>query len=194
MSCHTTRDFCIDEGETFHPVIRWGTDILTSKAITGITQAAPAVITAASHGVPNGWPVAVVSAQGMTQINAANYPPKGRDLHRATVLTSSTVSLNDVNSSNFSAYTSGGFLVYNTPVSLSGVTASMRIWDNPDELGTPLLTLTNVSGITLDLTYNTITPQFSTVGLTWKFGYYDLNITDTNGIVTQVLEGTISIS
>lgn len=193
MACQNIRDFCIDAGETFHPVIRWATDVLVSKPITAITQAAPAVITATSHGVPNGWQAAVVSAGGMTQINSTRYPPKGKDLHRVTVLTVNTIAFNDINAADFSAYTSGGFLVYNTPISLSGATASMKIWDNPENSGTPLLALTEISGITLDTINNTITPSFATTSLTWSTGYYDLNITDTTGITTQVLTGVITI-
>jgi hypothetical protein len=194
MSCQTVRDFCLDIGETFHPSIRWGTDVLISKPIGGITQAAPVVITALSHGVPNGWPVAVVSAQGMTQINATRYPPKGADWHKATVLTNDTISINDINSADYSPYTTGGFLVYSSPISLNGVTATMKIWDNPNETGTPLLTLTEIAGITLDSVNSTITPRFETTGITWNTGYYDLDITDADGIVTNVLTGTITIN
>jgi hypothetical protein len=79
------QDFCVQAGETWHPTIRWGTGTYTTKAISAITKATPAVITAAAHGVPNGWPVAVVGVQGMTQINATRYPPQGNDWHAATV-------------------------------------------------------------------------------------------------------------
>lgn len=193
MSCQNVRDFCIDAGETFHPVIRWGSDVLVSKPITDMTNAAPVVITAIAHGVPDGWQVAVVSAAGLTQINATRYPPKGADWHAATIVNTNAVALNDVNTADFPGYTSGGFLVYNSPISLVGASAVMKIWDNPNETGVPLLTLTNGSGVTLDLTFNTINPVFASVGLTWTMGYYDLDITDAAGVVTNVLTGTITI-
>lgn len=193
MSCQNTKDFCVGAGETFQPVLRWGSGVLISKPITGISQAAPVVVTAVGHAVPDGWQVAVVSTKGMTQINAANFPPSGRDLQKATVLTVDTVQLNSVNSADYSAYTSGGFLVYNTPVVLTGMTARMIIRDAP-LTGAILHTLTELAGITLNNTAKTITPLLATATLTWVTGYYDLELTDTSGKVTQLLTGTISIT
>ena len=192
MSCQSTKDFCVSAGETFQPVLRWGSDVLVSKAITAVTQAAPAVVTAVGHGVPDGWRVAVVSVRGMTQINAEKFPPSGADWHRATVLTADTVQLNKVNAADYTAYTSGGFLVYSTPVSLSGMTARMIIRDAPGT-GTILATLTELAGITLDNTAKTITPLLTTAALTWTTGYYDLELTDSGGIVVQLLSGVITI-
>ena len=48
-------DLSIIQGDTFSQIIRWETEPIVYSPITGITQAAPAVITATSHGVPNGW-------------------------------------------------------------------------------------------------------------------------------------------
>ena len=193
MSCQNTKDFCVNAGETFKPILRWGSDVLISKAITGITQAAPAVVTAVGHSVPDGWQVAVVSAKGMTQINAERFPPAGADWHRATLLTVDTVQLDGVNAADYSAYLSGGFLVYNTPTSLSGMTATMTIRDAP-VIGAVLNTLTSTAGIVLDNTAKTITPTLATAGLVWTVGYYDLELTDLNSIVIQVLSGVITIN
>lgn len=186
------KDFRVAAGETFQPTIRWATDQITSKPITAISQAAPVVVTAVGHGVPAGWPVAVVSAKGMTQINSARYPPRSSDLHPATVLTADTISINDVNSADFSAYISGGFLVYSTPVSLAGATARMIIRDSPSG-GTVLATLTQIAGITLDTTAYTIVPRLETAGVLWTIGYYDLELTDATATITQVIAGAISI-
>ena len=193
MSCQNKKDFCIGAGETFQPVLRWGSSTLTSKAITAISQAAPVVVTAIGHGVVAGWQVAVVSAKGMTQINAGKFPPSGADWHPAAILTADTLQLADVNSADYTTYLSGGFLVYNTPVILTGMTTRMVIRDAP-VTGTILATLTEISGITLDNTAKTITPKLATAALTWTTGYYDLELTDTLGVVTQLLTGTISIS
>lgn len=191
--CGNTQDFCVRAGETFHPTIRWGETTLKSAAITAITNAAPAVITATAHGVPNGWPVAVVSVVGMTQINASRYPPSGRDMHNATVLTPDTLALNDVNSADWPAYASGGFVVYSAPQTLTGVSFTMNIWDNPNRTGTPLATLTSASAITVDTVNMTITPLLQTAGLTWDTGYYTLSATDASSVVTDILTGTINI-
>ncbi len=192
MGCTDRKDFHVSDGETFLPVIRWGTDVLMSVAITAITQSAPVVVTAVSHVLPDGWPVAVVSAKGMSQINAARYPPQGPDWQPATVLTADTVKINGINSADFSAYTSGGFLVYSTPMNLTDMTARMVIRDAPLD-GVILATLTDTSGITLDNVAKTITPRLATVGLTWAVGYYDLELTDVSGTVVQLLSGSINI-
>jgi hypothetical protein len=194
MSCQAKQDFCVGAGETFQPVIRWSTDVLSSKAIVAISQAAPAVVTAVAHGIPDGWQVAVVSAKGMTQINAKEFPPRGADWQKGTVLTVDTVQLNKVNSADFAAYTSGGFIVFNTPVSLAGATGVFTIRDAPSG-GMVLATLASspAAGLTLNDTTKTITPVLATAALTWTVGYYDLEITDSTGRVWQVLDGTITI-
>jgi hypothetical protein len=186
-------DFKVGFGATFKPTIRWGTSEIVSKAITGISLAAPAVVTSVAHGVVDGWPVAVVSAKGMAEINAKNFPPRGNDWHQATVLTNDSVQIDDVNSADMSAYTSGGFLVYATPVDLSAITAAeMNVLDSPDD-GAVLVTLTLGAGITLDNVAKTIVPTFETEGVDWTVGYCDLNLTDSSGKVTQLLTGTITI-
>ncbi|WP_396328493.1 hypothetical protein [Burkholderia anthina] len=192
--CQNQQDFCVSAGATFHPTVRWATDVLTSVPITGITQTTPPVITAAAHGVPNGWSVAVVAAGGMTQINATRYPPQGPDWEKATVLSADTVALNSENAATYTPYTSGGFLVYNTPAALTGVTAAMTIWDNPDRTGTPLTTLTSTGGqIAVDTVLMTLTPELQTAGLAWAQGYYTFDVTDASGIVTELMRGTITI-
>lgn len=71
-----------------------------TKSITSITQAAQAVIgVGASHGYLVNDPVHVSSVSGMTQINGM------RGL--VTAVGASTITVN-INSSGFSAYTSGG--------------------------------------------------------------------------------------
>jgi hypothetical protein len=194
MSCQNKQDFCVGAGETFQPILRWGSEVLISKPITAIGQAAPAVVTAVGHAVPDGWRVSVVSAKGMTQINAKEFPPRGTDWQKATVLTADTVQLNKVNSADYAAYSSGGFLVYNTPVTLAGMTGVFTIRDAP-LTGTVLATLTSspAAGPTLNDTTKQILPVLATAALTWSTGYYDLELTDSGGTVTQLLTGVITI-
>ena len=187
------RDFIVPDGETFHPTLRWGSGVYTSKPITAISKATPAVVTAAGHALPNGWPCACVGVQGMTQINATRYPPQGGDWKFGTVLTDDTVQLNEVSSADFSTYTSGGALVYDTPVSLASVSLSMPIYEAPDFSGTPLVTLSSAGGsITIDDTLKTIVPLLQTAALTWTTGYYRLEATQ-GSIITELLRGIIRI-
>ncbi len=123
-----TKDLEVTQGSTFQRDIRWGAPPYVYSPITAITQAAPPVITAPAHGAKDGWPVAVVSVKGMTQINASN-PPKSIEYVRATVTDANTIKLNTVNAAGYGAYTSGGYVQYLTPVDLTGFTARMQIKD-----------------------------------------------------------------
>lgn len=195
--CGEERDFCVGFGATLVPVVRWASKSLITAAVTGITQAAPAVVTAPGHALPNGWPVALNGVQGMIQINATRYPPQPPDLTPGTVVDANTVSLNEVSSADFTPYWQGGFLVYNAPMPLAGVASTLTVWADPDKCGTPLLTLAVGSGITVDTVGMTIAAEIQTdllPPLTWKLGYYDWDVTDAEGIVTRLLSGTITIN
>lgn len=194
MTCNNIQDFCVKLGETFHPTLRWALSTITSVPVTGVSQAAPVVVTAPGHGLPNGWPAALVGVQGMTQINATRYPPKGEDWHKGTVMSASQVQFNDVSSTDFPAYTAGGFLVFNTPAPLAGVSAVMSIYDTADHSDAPIATLmTSNSGILVDPVAMTLTPYMQTAGLTWQVGYYKLDVTDASGAITELMRGTITL-
>ena len=70
-----------------------------SKAVTGITQAASAVVTVGSHTYAIGESVHFGSVAGMTQINGLR--------GTVTATGASTITVN-INSTGFSGYTSGG--------------------------------------------------------------------------------------
>lgn len=70
-------------------------------AITGITQANPAVVTSPGHGLQTGQQIIIENVNGMTQINFV-YP------YSITVIDANTFSLNNTNTTTYSPYTSGG--------------------------------------------------------------------------------------
>ena len=194
MSCEI-ENLELIKGKTFTRVVRWESTPFIYKAITGITKAAPAVVTATGHGVPDGWRVAIVSAGGMREINAKHNPPWDGEFRRATVLTSDTISLNEVNSAGFTTYTSGGYVQYYTPIDLTGYTARMKIKDRVG--GTVLLSLT--SEIVVDNAAKTITVTIAasvTELVTWTEGVYDLEMvsSDVVPVVTELLAGTVTVS
>lgn len=76
------------------------TCIATSKTITGATQATPCVITATGHEYTTGQVVMITSVVGMTQINDKMFT--------ITVIDPDTFSLDGVDSTGYTAYTSGG--------------------------------------------------------------------------------------
>lgn len=189
-----TQDFVIKGGETWHPVVRWATDVLHTVPVTAITQAAPAVVTAANHALPPGWPCALVGVQGMTQINATRYPPRGEDWRTSLVVDTNTVALPDVSSALFTPYLTGGFLVYSTPAPLVGIQVTCTVWDNPNRTGTPLVTLEQGTGITVDTSAMQIIPFLQSEGLSWQQGYYTLVATDpVTGVVTELMDGVLTI-
>lgn len=143
-------DLALTQGKTFNYVVRWEDDVYNYAAITAITNTAPAIVTATSHGIPDGWRTAVVSVKGMTQINAENSPPKDSDYVDVKVTDPNTVSLNAVNAAGFKVYASGGYLQYRKPVNLTGYTARMAIKDS-------------VGGIALAASSNGVTWAATTV-------------------------------
>lgn len=93
---------------TVEQTLGWSVDVTTGRItftankvfnITGITQAASAVITVTSNNFTVGETVFISGVLGMTQINNLRAT--------ITVRTTNTITVN-INSSAFSAYTSGG--------------------------------------------------------------------------------------
>lgn len=78
----------------------WGGSANAAVNITGITQASPGVVTANSHGLVNGDIVYVTSVVGMTQVNDRRFTVAGA--------TANTFQLSGVNTTSYTAYTSGG--------------------------------------------------------------------------------------
>lgn len=190
------KSLTILQGKTYELPIHWEVEPIVYKAITGITQTAPAVVTCVGNGVPDGWRVAIVSCKGMTQINAKNSPPKDSDYVIAKVLTSDSLELNTVNASEFKAYSSGGYVQYNTPQDLTGYIARMDIKDKVG--GTVLMSLTTENlRILLNNTTKTIKLDIDatdTAAITWKKGVYDLELESPSGVVTALMFGTVTVT
>lgn len=72
----------------------------TSRNISGVTRANPAVVTSTNHGYTTGQTVYISGVSGMTQLNNRVYT--------VTYVTANTFRLDGVNSSSYSSYSSGG--------------------------------------------------------------------------------------
>ena len=191
-------DIVIQKGKTYSRVLRkeLETDVLVWKAITAITKAGPAVITAASHGRATGWRAAVVSAGGMRQVNAAHWPPFDSEFYIATNSGTNSVTLNDVNSASWTTYTSGGSLVYYTPVSLASCTARMMVRATADATGAPLVSLVSPTAIVLDDTLHTVTITIAataTDDYAFYSGVYDIELETAAGVVTLLDSGNVTV-
>ncbi len=200
MTCATS-DITILKGTTFARTLRWESAPLVYKAITGITKAAPVVITATGHGLVDGWRAAVLSAGGMREINATvrvkGQVPAADQFRKVTYVDANSIAFNEVNSLDFTAYTSGGALVYYTPVDLAGFTARMQIRATANATGDPLVSLTTENGgITIDNTAKTIDlliAATATAALDFVSGVYDLEMISAGGVVTQLVAGKVLV-
>lgn len=187
----------IAQGKTFSKTLRYGAKPFVYKAITGITKDAPARITAVGHGLIDGWPAAVVSAQGMSQINANHSPPRAKEFRPVTVVDVDNVEFNDINALEYDAYTSGGKLQFYTPVDLTGSVARLTI--RAIAGGAALLELTSspAAGIAVDDVTKTIAFTFTaaqTAAFDWTDALYELELENADGEVVQLLYGTIAVT
>jgi len=188
-------DLKIEQGKTLSTVVRWEKLPLVWKPITGIARVAPVQITAVAHGIPDGWRAVVKDALGMDEINTKHWPPRTTDFHKVTVENANTVNFNDVSAAGYDAWTSGGYLVYYTPVPLAGYTARLTIKDRIG--GTVLATLVSPMDIALDTALCTITVTISataTAGYAWVKGVYDLELVSPAGVVTALMAGAVAVA
>ena len=191
------KDLVITKGKTFAQTVRWETTPYLFAAIAAITNGAPVQITTSTtHNIPDGWRVAVVDAGGLSELNAANNPPKDSDFRQATLVDATKVQFNPLSAVAFETYTTGGYLQWFTPHDLSGYTARLDIKNKVG--GTVLLSLTTAnSGIVIDSSAKTITLNVSataSAALDWKAGVYDLELVSPTGIVTELLNGSVTVN
>ena len=191
MSAPAKLNLTIYQGSTFSEVLRWESPTKVYKTITGITQAAPAIITSTAHGIPDGWRVKVTNVIGMTQINSTD------TYRKATLLSSSTIELNEINAVGYTAYTSGGVLEYNAPIDLTGYTARMQIRAKLED-AVALFELTTEdlnNGIVINNTNKTISLNISatnTAAFTWLTGVYSLELI-SGTTVSTLITGNVTV-
>lgn len=199
----TQKDLTITKGKTLVQVVRWEEKPLIYKAITAISQAAPARLTVTAHGAPDGWLVRVESVKGMTQINSPGTGTKldkaSRDAEwvKATVIDADTIELNDTNALEFKPYLSGGVIKFFTPADLAGLTGRMTI---RNKVGGTVIASTEGASPTLIITIDNVAKTIeiamsalATAALTAKAGAYDLELVSGAGVVTGLLYGAITI-
>lgn len=184
-------NFKVYQGSTFSEVLRWETPTKVYKTITGITQAAPIVITTSTpHGVPANWRIKVTNVLGMTDINSTD------NYQIATDVTSTTIAINSINSLGFRPYVSGGVVEYNQPVDLAGYTGRMQIRSDVDSATVIAELNTGNGGVTFDNTLKTITlniPSATTADFNFTTAVYDLELISAGNQVTQFCGGVLTL-
>ena len=103
----TTDTYILVFGNQIMRVYRNGSQVLKGSAqnITAVTKANPGVVTISSHGYSNGDEIFLDNVGGMTELNGRNY--------KVANVTTNTFTLQNlfgtnINTTNFTTYTSGG--------------------------------------------------------------------------------------
>jgi hypothetical protein len=183
----------IYQGSTFQETLRWESETKQYAPISAITNSAPCVVTTDSaHGVPLNWRIRVTGVTGMKDINTV----ADDAYYLVTGKTSTTLTLNQVNSAAYSPYTSGGIVEYNTPIPISGYTAQMQIRETVEST-TVIHELTTANGgIVIDpVNYTILLNISSAVTGTFDFdaAVYSCELTDAQGVVMPFLTGSITL-
>jgi hypothetical protein len=127
----------------------------------------------------------------MDEINAHN-PLWDSDLRQVTIVSPDYVSFNDINSSDYGAYSSGGYLQFYTPVDMLGYTARMIVRDFNDTILAELTT--ENGGITIDNDAKTISLYLETTDMEWTRGQYDLEMIGPTDVTDTIFTGSFTLT
>lgn len=192
------RDITLIQGNTFRMQARWEQNELTFKNVSAVTKAAPPVVTATGHGLPDNWRCAFTNVGGMDELNAED--PESvvdSDFYFIDYVDANSFKLKNVDASGYGTYTSGGVLRYYAPVNLAGYTARMHIRQALTSTTTLLELTTENSRIEIDETNYvielTVTAE-DTEDLTFTNAVYSLEMVSGSGAVTTLLEGKVKLN
>ena len=176
-------NYKIYQGSTFQETFRWESETKVYVPISAIAKAAPCVVTTTTpHNLPIGWRFRVVGAGGMKEINSTS-----EEYHLSTLIpTATTVEINQVNSLAYTAYTSGGVIEFNQPVSLAGYAARMQIRETVDSATIIHEATTQNTQISLDNTTKTIQITLLanvTQAFTFSTAVYSLELYNGNNVI-----------
>jgi hypothetical protein len=187
-------NYKIYQGSTFEETLRWESETKQYMPISSITTAAPCVITTSgTHTVPVNWRIRVTGVTGMKDINTV----ADDAYYLVTSKTSNSLTLNQVNSASYGAYTSGGIVSWNTPIPLAGYTALMQIRETIESTTVIAELSTANSRIIIDPINFTIAiklPAAVTGAFNFDSAVYSMELTDNQGTVYPFLSGSISLT
>ena len=192
MACGEKRNLSVCRGQTASFSVRPGTGQYTYKAISGVSNTAPCVVTVVGHGIPDGYPVAVVTMIGMDELEASGNPPVEADYREASVADANSIVLNGVNSTDYTPYISGGYVQFHTPRDLATDEAAFTIYT--DEGGTAVLSLTSdpAAGVVVDNAAKVVTATIAdeqSAALRAGEFFYRFNLLTVDGEVLPLTYG-----
>jgi hypothetical protein len=186
-------NYKIYQGSTFQESYRWESETKVYVPIQAVSKSAPCVITTQlDHDLPQGWRFRVVGAGGIKELNSV-----GESYYVATEVTDTTITINQVNSLQFTTYTSGGVVEYNQPVPLASYNARMQIRETVDSPEALYSTTSGVGGhLVVDQEYKTITisiPASVTQEFDFATAVYSLELYESGGLVVPFLTGNLTL-
>jgi hypothetical protein len=103
----TSDTYILEFGQEYMRVYRNGLQVLVGspKTITAITQASPGVLTSNSHGLSDGDEIYIDSVGGMVELNNRNFKVANAS---ANTFTLQDLFGNDIDTTGYTAFTSGG--------------------------------------------------------------------------------------
>ncbi|WP_271103691.1 hypothetical protein [Pseudomonas tohonis] len=157
------------------------------KPIQTIHQTAPLTMTVPGHGLPGEW---MTWCEGIQQGAALNLDWKTTVGRMTQVVDADTVEFSDIN--GFSLKASGGVLVYQLPVDLTGMGIRAEIrGDGADPIVLTLgdgLTVIGLGQLMMELAPS------QTAAIEWSRGTWDLDLTYTDGRVARWLYGEVVVT
>lgn len=185
-------NYKIFQGSTFQEAYRWESETKVYVPISGISKSAPCEITTTTtHNLPQGWRFRIVGAGGMKEINS-----QGESFYLATNVTSTKITINQTNSLQYAAYTSGGVVEYNQPVPLTSYAARMQIRETVDSPEVLYSTSTFGGHLSLDLVLSTINlsiPANITQNFNFTTAVYSIELYEPGGLVVPFLTGNLTL-
>ena len=191
----------IIQGSQFIKALHWYGGGKAYDTIENVTVGFPTVITVTGHGLPSAspTPIHIGGVKGTARVlNTLNAKGEGKecDLVEATYIDDDSFSI-PVPTVGKSYNAGSGYIEWNQPKDLTGWTAAMQIREDIDDT-TPLVDLTSVAGdITINIPDAKITVIIATSvteALDFVEGVYDLELIDTSGETTRILEGKATLS
>lgn len=180
----------ICQGATFKEVLRWESDEKVYKPITGISQNAPCELDVVGNTIPVGWRFLISNVKGMKEINSDTI------YHMASAVTTDKITINKLNSIDYTPYTSGGIITYNKPVDLTGYTARMQLRSKLEDTVILHEMTTENGGILINNASKTISlliSASSTANFTFTNAVYSLELVSSGGEVTPFLYGSVLV-
>jgi hypothetical protein len=186
-------NYKIYQGSTFEEMYRWESETKVYVPIESVSKSAPCVITTTQpHALPQGWRFRVVGAGGIKELNSV-----GDSFYLATSVTADTITINQTNSLQYTAYTSGGVIEYNQPVPINTYSARMQIRETVESTEVLYSGTSALGGhLFVDNTAKTIRvriPSEVTAAFTFTTAVYSIELYEPGGLVIPFLTGNLTL-